>query len=106
MQPWQGGGDMIRTVAFDGSTWNEVPYKFEAGTPDMAGAIGCAAAIAWLDAIGIAAAAAHEHALLVYGTRRLSAVPGLRIIARSEEHKFELQSLMRNSYAVFSVKNT
>src|SRR3546814_4403580 len=45
MQPWQGGGDMIRTVAFDGSTWNEVPYKFEAGTPDMAGAIGCAAAI-------------------------------------------------------------
>ncbi|MGH8446470.1 MAG: SufS family cysteine desulfurase [Solimonas sp.] len=80
MQPWQGGGDMIRTVAFSGSTWNDVPYKFEAGTPDMAGAIGCAAAIAWLDAIGVEAVAAHEHALLDYGTRRLQEVPGLRII--------------------------
>lgn len=80
MPPWHGGGDMIRTVAFDGSTWNEVPYKFEAGTPDMAGAIGCAAAIDWLDALGIEQVAAHEHALLEYGTEQLARIPGLRLI--------------------------
>jgi cysteine desulfurase/selenocysteine lyase len=80
MPPWHGGGDMIRTVAFEGSTWNEVPYKFEAGTPDMAGAIGCAAAIDWLDALGVERVAAHEHALLEYGTEQLSKIPGLRLI--------------------------
>jgi cysteine desulfurase/selenocysteine lyase len=80
MPPWHGGGDMIRTVAFEGSTWNDVPYKFEAGTPDMAGAIGCAAAIDWLQKIGIEAVAAHEHALLEHATSRLQEIPGLRII--------------------------
>jgi len=80
MQPWQGGGDMIRTVAFEQSTWNDVPYKFEAGTPDMAGAIGCAAAIAWLEGVGLDAVAAHEHAVLEYATQRMQAVPGLRLI--------------------------
>lgn len=80
MQPWQGGGDMIRTVAFEGSTWNDVPYKFEAGTPDMAGAIGCAAAIEWLDGVGIDAVAAHEHAVLDYATQKMQEVPGLRLI--------------------------
>ncbi|WP_366514901.1 SufS family cysteine desulfurase [Solimonas terrae] len=93
MEPWQGGGDMIRTVAFEGSTWNEVPYKFEAGTPDMAGAIGCAAAIDWLDAIGVEAAAAHEHALLEYGTQRMAEVPGLRIIGTAP-HKAGILSFV------------
>jgi len=80
MQPWHGGGDMIRTVSFEGSTWNDIPYKFEAGTPDMAGAIGFAAALDYIEAQGLAAIAAHEHALLEEGTARLAAIPGLRLI--------------------------
>ncbi|AXQ29016.1 SufS family cysteine desulfurase [Solimonas sp. K1W22B-7] len=80
MPPWHGGGDMIRTVSFDGSTWNDVPYKFEAGTPDMAGAIGFAAALDWIESVGLEAIAAHEHALLEYATPRVAAVPGLRLI--------------------------
>ena len=80
MPPWHGGGDMIRTVAFEGSTWNDVPYKFEAGTPDMAGAIGCAAAIDWLLEVGLDRIAIHEHALLDYATPRLQEIPGLRLI--------------------------
>jgi cysteine desulfurase/selenocysteine lyase len=79
-EPWHGGGDMIRTVSFDGSTWNELPYKFEAGTPDIAGAIGFAAALDYIGSLGLAAIAAHEHALLVTATERLSAIPGLRLI--------------------------
>lgn len=80
MQPWHGGGDMIRTVAFEGSTWNDIPYKFEAGTPDMAGAIGFAAALDYIDSHGLAAIAAHEHALLEEATARLAEIPGLRLI--------------------------
>ncbi len=85
MPPWHGGGDMIRTVAFEGSTWNDVPYKFEAGTPDMAGAIGTAAAIAWLQGVGIEAAAAHEHALLESATEQLQEIPGLRLIGTAAQ---------------------
>jgi cysteine desulfurase/selenocysteine lyase len=80
MPPWLGGGDMIRTVAFEGSTWNDVPYKFEAGTPDMAGAIGFAAALQYIRALGLPAIAAHEHALLELATARMRAVPGLKLI--------------------------
>ncbi|MES2885832.1 MAG: SufS family cysteine desulfurase [Pseudomonadota bacterium] len=80
MPPWHGGGDMIRTVSFEGSTWAEPPYRFEAGTPDMAGAIGMAAAIDYVEAIGLDAIAAHEHALLEYATPRLLAIEGLRLI--------------------------
>ncbi|HVG94136.1 MAG TPA: cysteine desulfurase [Planctomycetota bacterium] len=80
MPPWQGGGDMIRTVSFSGSTWNDVPWKFEAGTPDVAGAIGLGAALEWLEALGREAVAAHESDLLAYGTRRLAAVPGLALV--------------------------
>jgi cysteine desulfurase/selenocysteine lyase len=80
MQPWHGGGDMIRTVSFEGSTWNDIPYKFEAGTPDMAGAIGFAAALDYIDSLGLPAIAAHEHALLEEGTARLESIPGLRLI--------------------------
>lgn len=85
MQPWHGGGDMIRTVSFEGSTWNDIPYKFEAGTPDMAGAIGFAAALDYIDAQGLDAIAAHEHALLEEGTARLAEVPGLRLIGTARK---------------------
>ena len=80
MIPWQGGGDMIATVAISGSTWNEVPYKFEAGTPDISGAIGFAAALQYIRAAGHSAIAAHEHALLEQATEAVSRVPGLRIV--------------------------
>jgi len=80
MPPWHGGGDMIETVSFEGSTWNEVPYKFEAGTPDMAGAIGFATALDWIADIGLAEIAAHEHRLVLTAHDRLAAIPGLRII--------------------------
>ncbi|MDD3762667.1 MAG: SufS family cysteine desulfurase [Nevskiales bacterium] len=80
MPPLQGGGDMIDTVSFDGSTWNELPYKFEAGTPDIAGAIGAGAALDYLAGVGLQAAAAHEHELLGYATERMQSVPGLRLI--------------------------
>lgn len=80
MPPWHGGGDMIRTVSFEGSTWAEPPYRFEAGTPDMAGAVGLAAAIDYVEALGLAAIAAHEHWLFEAATAALRAIPGLRLI--------------------------
>lgn len=80
MPPWHGGGDMIRTVSFAGSTWAEPPYRFEAGTPDMAGAIGLAAALDYVEALGLDRIAAHEHRLLDYATPRLVEIPGLRLI--------------------------
>ncbi|MDX1594716.1 MAG: cysteine desulfurase, partial [Gammaproteobacteria bacterium] len=80
MPPWQGGGDMIRTVAFEGSTWAEPPYRFEAGTPHIAGAIGLAAALDYVAAVGLPAIAAYEQELLAYATAALGAVPGLRPI--------------------------
>jgi len=80
MPPWHGGGDMIRTVAFEGSTWNEPPYRFEAGTPDMAGAVGFAAGLDYIESIGLDRIAAHEHRLLLEGTELLQQVEGLRLI--------------------------
>ncbi len=98
MQPWQGGGDMIRTVAFSGSTWNEIPYKFEAGTPDMAGAVGCAAAIDWLDRVGLAAVQAHEHAVLEYATPRLQEIAGLRLIGTAPHKAGILSFVMADAH--------
>ncbi len=81
MPPYQGGGDMILTVSFDRSTYNALPYKFEAGTPNITGAVGLGAAVDYLERIDFAAAAAHEHALLDYATRRLlDEIPGARVI--------------------------
>ena len=80
MPPWQGGGDMIRTVSFERSTWNELPYKFEAGTPNISGAVGLGAAIDWLESVGLERVAAHEHALLAAATEALQAIPGLTIV--------------------------
>ena len=81
MPPYQGGGDMILTVSFQRSTYNALPYKFEAGTPNITGAVGLGAAVDYLERVDFAAAAAHEHALLDYATRRLlDDIPGARVI--------------------------
>ncbi|PZN31730.1 MAG: cysteine desulfurase CsdA [Proteobacteria bacterium] len=84
MPPWQGGGDMILAVTFEQITYNQLPWKFEAGTPPIAGAIGLAAAIHYLEAIGMKRIAAYEAELLEYATRRLLTVPGLRIVGTAE----------------------
>lgn len=80
MQPWQGGGDMIRYVTFEKTEYNDIPYKFEAGTPDIAGAIGLATAIDYVQGIGLGAISRHEEQLLSYATGRAAEIPGLRII--------------------------
>ena len=79
MSPYQGGGEMIHIVGRDASSWAAVPHKFEAGTPNIAGAIGLGAAIDYLDAIGMDAIVRHEHELMAYAMERLRAVPGIRI---------------------------
>jgi cysteine desulfurase/selenocysteine lyase len=98
MPPWLGGGDMIRTVAFEGSTWNDVPYKFEAGTPDMAGAVGFAAALDYLRGIGLGPIAAHEHALLELATERMSAIPGLTLVGTARRKGAIVSFLMDRAH--------
>ena len=83
-RPWQGGGDMIETVSFEGSTWNELPYRFEAGTPNIAGAIGTGAAIDFLAGLDMAAVEQHEQSLLALATERLQEIDGLRLIGTAE----------------------
>jgi len=85
MPPYQGGGDMIRSVTFEKTDFNVIPYKFEAGTPHIAGAIGLGAAIDYLEGLGLADIAAHEQALLQHATARLSQVEGLRIVGTAAE---------------------
>ena len=85
MPPWQGGGDMILTVSFTKTTYNEIPYKFEAGTPHIAGAIGLGAAIDYLNALGMDNLAAYEHTLTLYGEEALAQVPGLRMIGTARD---------------------
>jgi cysteine desulfurase/selenocysteine lyase len=80
MPPWQGGGEMIRHVTFEKSTWNEVPAKFEAGTPNIAGAVGLGAAIDYLTSFDPAEVMAHENEVLAYATKRLAEIDGLKII--------------------------
>jgi cysteine desulfurase / selenocysteine lyase len=85
MPPWQGGGDMILSVSYEKTTYNALPYKFEAGTPNIEGVIGLAAALEYVGSIGLDAIAAYEHELLVYATRRLLEIDGLRIIGTAAE---------------------
>ncbi|MDQ7980592.1 cysteine desulfurase [Paraburkholderia sp. SARCC-3016] len=85
MPPWQGGGDMIRTVSFEATTYNELPWKFEAGTPNIGGAIALAAAIDYIGSLGFATIAACEHALLEYATGELQRVDGVRLIGTAAE---------------------
>ncbi|MEZ5826099.1 MAG: cysteine desulfurase, partial [Geminicoccaceae bacterium] len=85
MPPWQGGGDMIERVSFDGTTWNEIPFKFEAGTPDIAGIVALGAAIDWVQEVGVEAIERHESELLAYAMRAMQQVPGLRILGTAPE---------------------
>ena len=94
MPPYQGGGDMILTVSFERSTYNALPYKFEAGTPNITGVVGLGAAVDYLESIDFAAVAAHEHALLEHATRRvLAEVPGARLIGTAP-HKASVLSFV------------
>jgi cysteine desulfurase/selenocysteine lyase len=93
MPPWQGGGDMILNVTFERTTYNELPYKFEAGTPNMSGAVGLAAAIDYLEALGIEAIAAHEHTLLEAASAALGSIPGLTLIGTAR-HKASVMSFV------------
>ncbi len=85
MPPWQGGGEMITRVSFEQTTFNEVPHKFEAGTPNIAGAIGLAAAVEWLEQAGIESICAHELDLLDYATEKVQAIDGLTVIGTAAE---------------------
>ena len=85
MPPYQGGGDMIRTVSFKKTTYNALPYKFEAGTPFIAGGIGFGAAIDYINDLGLDAIAAHEHELLLNATEQAKTIPGLKIIGTARD---------------------
>jgi cysteine desulfurase/selenocysteine lyase len=99
MPPYQGGGEMINTVDLEHATWAEVPHKFEAGTPNVAGAVGMAAAVRFLDAVGRDAILAHEQALTVHGLERLMAAPDVRVFGptspedRTAVFSFELEGV-------------
>jgi cysteine desulfurase/selenocysteine lyase len=85
MPPYQGGGDMIRSVTFEKTTYNDLPYKFEAGTPHIAGAIGLGAAVDYLTGLGMENISVYEKELLAYGDRVLRSIPGLRLIGTAKE---------------------
>ncbi len=85
MPPWQGGGDMIRMVTFDRTEYNDLPWKFEAGTPNIADTIGLTSAIEYIEGIGFDAIKAHEDNLLAYAIETLSSVPGFRVIGTAKE---------------------
>jgi cysteine desulfurase/selenocysteine lyase len=85
MPPWQGGGDMILSVTVEKTVYNRIPHKFEAGTPDISGAIGLGAAVDWIESVGIEAIAAHERALLDHAVAALREVPDLRLIGTPRE---------------------
>ena len=94
MPPYQGGGDMISSVTFENTTYNRLPYKFEAGTPHIAGAVGLGAAIEYVTAIGLETIAAYEHELLAEATARLAAMPEVRLIGTAQEKTGVLSFVM------------
>ncbi len=85
MPPYQGGGEMIQHVSFERTTFNELPFKFEAGTPDYIGTTALATALDYVSAIGMEQIAAHEHELLSYATQRMDQIPGMRIFGRAKQ---------------------
>jgi cysteine desulfurase/selenocysteine lyase len=93
MPPYQGGGDMIRSVTFEKTLYNDPPYKFEAGTPHIAGAVGLGAAVDYLNRVGLDNVSAYEHELLVYATERLERIPGLRLVGTAP-HKAAVLSFV------------
>jgi cysteine desulfurase/selenocysteine lyase len=94
MPPFLGGGDMIRTVTFERSTWNDLPYKFEAGTPNIEGAIGLGAAIDYVRAIGFERIGVHEAALLTQATAAIESLPGVRVIGTARRKASVLSFVM------------
>jgi cysteine desulfurase/selenocysteine lyase len=94
MPPYQGGGDMISSVTFEKTTYNVVPYKFEAGTPDIAGAIGLGAALEYVCKLGMDKIAAHEQDLLAYATERVGAIAGVHLIGTARERAGVLSFVM------------
>jgi cysteine desulfurase/selenocysteine lyase len=98
MPPWQGGGDMIKTVTFEKTVYNELPYKFEAGTPDMAGAIGLAAALDYVAGIGVAAIQQAEHELLQYAISTLARFDGLRFVGEAPERSGAVSFLLEGMH--------
>lgn len=103
MPPWQGGGEMVRSVAWEGATWDEPPHRFEAGTPPIAAAVGLAAAIEYLGAFDADARRAHAQDLLCYAADGLRSIPGLRIIGTAREkvggHSFVLDGVHAHDVA-------
>jgi len=99
MSPYQGGGEMIKVVSLEGSTFNSVPHKFEAGTPNIAGAVGLGVALEWLQAVGLDNAAAWENELLAYGTAKLQAFDGLRIIGTAANKASILSFIFNDAQA-------
>jgi cysteine desulfurase/selenocysteine lyase len=93
LPPWQGGGDMIRSVSFEKTTYNDLPNRFEAGTPNIAGAIGFGAAIKFLESLDMDAITRHESDLLAYGTQLLEDIDGVRIIGQAK-HKASVLSFV------------
>jgi cysteine desulfurase/selenocysteine lyase len=96
MPPYQAGGDMISSVTFEKTIYNKLPFKFEAGTPDIAGAIALGAAITYLNEVGIDKVATHEHDLLEYATERVSAIPGVRLVGTAKEKAGVLSFVMED----------
>jgi cysteine desulfurase / selenocysteine lyase len=99
MPPWQGGGDMILTVSFEKTTYNDLPWKFEAGTPNMSGAVGLAAAMDYIESLGIEAIAAHETRLLDLATAALSNIPGIELIGTAAHKAAVLSFTMQGVHA-------
>ena len=96
MPPYQGGGEQIKSVTYEKTIYNDLPYKFEAGTPHIAGVIGLGAAIDYVNGIGMERAAAYEHELLEYGTEQLQAIEGLRLLGTARQKAAVLSFLLDN----------
>ena len=99
MPPYQGGGDMIRSVSFEKTTYNDLPYKFEAGTPHIAGVIGLGVAIDYIQSIGLERIEAYEQELLKYGTEKLLQIPGLRLIGTAKNKSAILSFVLGEAHA-------
>jgi cysteine desulfurase/selenocysteine lyase len=98
MPPYQGGGDMISSVTFEKTTYNRLPYKFEAGTPNIAAGIGLGAAVEYLQRIGMDRIAAHEHDLLQYATEALSRLPGVRLVGTARQKASVLSFVVEGAH--------
>ncbi|MEO8802208.1 MAG: aminotransferase class V-fold PLP-dependent enzyme, partial [Rudaea sp.] len=99
MPPFLGGGEMIKAVSFEGTTFADVPHKFEAGTPNIAGFVGLGAALDYVEAIGRDNIGAYEHELLEYATAALKSVPGLRLFGEAEQKAAVMSFLIDGAHA-------